>query len=97
MSNQVNWYGEIYNSQTDLTRTDMGSGEFASTGFGRSGYIHNIQYTDTSGNSQGYDGSSQIIVSDTSRYTIDYSFNSGTSWGSFFYLGGPGNGGVVNG
>ena len=97
MSSQINFYGEIFNSETSETTTDMGSGEFPSTGFGYSGYIHSIAYTDTAGTSQSYVGAAQIIISDSTRYSMNTDFNSGTTWGSYLYLGGPGAGGVVNG
>ena len=96
-SNEINFYGEIYNSETTETTTDMGSGEFADTGFGYSGYIHNIEYYDTSSDAIAYVPNSGDIISDTSRYTISEAYNSGTTWGSYFYLGGPGAGGVVGG
>jgi len=96
-SSQINFYGEIFQTESDLTTTDMGSGEFPEGGFGHSAYVHNIAYTDTSGTSHNYDGSSQIIVSDSSRYRMNTNFNSGGTWGSYFYLGGPGAGGKVNG
>lgn len=96
-ASSLNWYGEIYNSETAETTTDMGSGELANTGFGHAGYIHNIAYLDTNGNSQAYDGSGGVVVSDSSRYSLQTAFNSGSSWGSYMYLGGPGAGGKVGG
>jgi len=36
------YYGEIYQSENALTTTDMGSGQFASTGFGHSAYIQYV-------------------------------------------------------
>ncbi|KAI0202472.1 hypothetical protein F4808DRAFT_76656 [Astrocystis sublimbata] len=91
----IDWYGEIYNSETAMTTTDMGSGEFPDTGFGKSAYMHNILYVDTNNNYIDYDGSSQLVVSDTARYNILPTWNSGSSWGSYFYLGGPGAGGQI--
>ena len=96
-SNQINWYGEIYNSNNGLTTTDMGSGEFSGGGFGKSAYMHNIVYYDAGLAAYNYDGSSQLITSDTGRYDIAPTWNSGGSWGSFFYLGGPGAGGRIGG
>jgi hypothetical protein len=96
-SSQINFYGEIYQSEDHITTTDMGSGEFPESGFGHSAYIHNIVYTDANGLDYNYDGSAQIIQSDTSRYQISSFFNSGSNWGSYVYLGGPGAGGVVGG
>lgn len=73
----------------------MGSGEFAATGFGHSAYIHNMQYTDPSGNAQFY--TAGFGDSDSSRYSHVNVANSGGDWGSYVYLGGPGAGGVVGG
>ncbi|POR35190.1 Uncharacterized protein TPAR_04591 [Tolypocladium paradoxum] len=94
---RINYYGEIYNSEDEVTTTDMGSGEFPETGFGHSAYLHNMVYYDTNLNAQDYDAGDQIIVSDQNRYRIKTSFKSGGDWGSYFYLGGPGAGGVVGG
>ncbi|KAI0478281.1 hypothetical protein F4859DRAFT_52327 [Xylaria cf. heliscus] len=94
-SDIIDFYGEIYNSETTLTTTDMGSGEFPNTGFGKSAYIHNIQYINTGNTYQDYNGQNQLIVSDTSRYNILPTWSSGTNWGSYFYLGGPGAGGKI--
>lgn len=41
-SNVIFFYGEIYNGENALTTTDMGSGNFAETGWQYSGYIHNM-------------------------------------------------------
>ncbi|KND90598.1 hypothetical protein TOPH_04861 [Tolypocladium ophioglossoides CBS 100239] len=96
-SDRISFYGEVFNSEDQVTTTDMGSGEFPDKGFGHAAYLHNIVYYDANGNAQDYDGGGQIIVSDQARYRIQTSFKSGGSWGSFFYLGGPGAGGVVGG
>ena len=89
-SNRINFYGEVYNSEDAITTTAMGSGEYAEAGFGHAAFILNIVYTDTSDNDQGYDGSSQIVVSPQTNYDLNTFFNSGTNYGSYMYLGGPG-------
>ncbi|KAI1327108.1 hypothetical protein F5Y16DRAFT_372645 [Xylariaceae sp. FL0255] len=94
-SNEINFYGEIYNSENAETTTDMGSGEFPSAGFGKSAYIHNIVYIDGSSVYQDYNGAAGQVVSDTSRYNYAPTWSSGTSWGSYFYIGGPGAGGQI--
>ncbi|KAJ3564076.1 hypothetical protein NPX13_g7970 [Xylaria arbuscula] len=94
-SDVIDFYGEIYNSQADLTSTDMGSGEFPAAGYGKSAYIHNIVYVNGDGNYADYNGQDQLVVSDTARYDIAPSWSSGSSWGSYFYLGGPGAGGAI--
>ncbi|KAI0967017.1 hypothetical protein F4678DRAFT_447167 [Xylaria arbuscula] len=94
-SDVIDFYGEIYNSETAVTTTDMGSGEFPDAGYGKSAYIHNIVYVDGNGNYVDYNGQDQLVVSDTSRYNLNPSWSSGSSWGSYFYLGGPGAGGQI--
>ncbi|CAI6336915.1 unnamed protein product [Periconia digitata] len=96
-ASHINYYGEIYDSHPQLTRTDMGSGNWPESGFGQSGYIRNMVYTDTSNVDRTYDGSRGIIISDANRYRMTASWNSGSNWGSYFYLGGPGAGGVIDG
>lgn len=96
-STQVNWYGEILQSQSQLTTTDMGSGHFANEGNKKSAYIRQIRVVDLSGQAFDYDGSQQVIVDDPKRYSISANFNSGSNWGSYFFVGGPGAGGVIGG
>jgi hypothetical protein len=92
-SDTIYYYGEVYQSEGPLTTTDLGSGEFAEKGFGRSAYIHNLVYFDTAGVSHPY--TAGFWDSDPTRYDHRNVVNSGTNWGSYVYLGGPGAGGVV--
>lgn len=91
------FYGEVLNSQDSMTRTDMGSGEFPEAGKGKAAYIRNIFYYDANLNMVNYDAHGQFIVSDSSRYRLQDHWNSGTDWGSYMFVGGPGAGGVVGG
>ncbi|KAF1964314.1 DUF239-domain-containing protein [Bimuria novae-zelandiae CBS 107.79] len=91
----INYYGEIYDSHAQLTKTDMGSGHFPDQGWGKSAYIRNMVYTDASGNDQRYDGSRGVVVSDTNRYQMKARFQNTNDWGSYMYLGGPGAGRLV--
>ena len=75
----------------------MGSGSWPEAGFGQSAYIRNMVYTDTGNVDRVYDGSKSLTVSDSNRYRLSASWNSGGDWGSYFYLGGPGAGGVIDG
>ncbi|KAH8891622.1 hypothetical protein GQ53DRAFT_781835 [Thozetella sp. PMI_491] len=92
-SDDIRFYGEVYNSETTLTTTDMGSGEFASAGYGRAGYILNMTYRDIQNISRPYNG----VFNDTApdRYTHEAHLLSGTSMGSYALIGGPGAGGHV--
>lgn len=92
----INYYGEIYDSHPQLTRTDMGSGNWPEAGWGQSAYIRNMLVTDMQGNDQKYDGSRGIIVSDTSRYRLVADWAGQSTWGAFMYLGGPGAGGGID-
>jgi len=95
-SDVIYYYGEIYQSENAETTTDMGSGEFAETGFGHSAYIHNMVYTDPSSGDD-VDYTAGFGDSDSTRYDHVNVVSSGTNWGSYVYLGGPGAGGVVGG
>ncbi len=64
----------------------MGSGEFASGGFGKSAYQHTAFYIDTKVVSQWASLSSE--VTDTKCYTADIGASSG-SWGVYLFFGGP--------
>jgi Neprosin len=90
-SDRVDFFGEVYDSDgiAGVTTTDMGSGKFASAGKGQSAYIRNIFYESLTGPTFWYSGVTKT-VSDAKRYTLDTHFNSGGSWGSYMWLGGPG-------
>ena len=96
-ASDILFYGEIYNSETDVTTTDMGSGNFPEGGFGQAAYMRNIHYFDQSNTQQDYNSGGAFVISDTNRYRLDDTWNSGTDWGSYMYLGGPGAGGVTGG
>jgi hypothetical protein len=75
----------------------MGSGAWPEAGWGQSAYIRNMVYTDGNSNDQRYDGSRGLVISDTGRYRMVADWSGSSSWGAYFYLGGPGAGGVVDG
>ncbi|KAM3558471.1 hypothetical protein ARSEF4850_004588 [Beauveria asiatica] len=90
----INFFGEVYNSGAELTNTDMGSGNFPEAGDGKVAYVKNMVYLDGDGKEQMFtDG--YIQESDRTRYRIKPFWNSGTTWKSYIYLGGPGADGVV--
>ncbi|MCJ1376907.1 hypothetical protein MMC20_008152 [Loxospora ochrophaea] len=93
----VGWWGEVYDDQTEAsgyTTTDMGSGQFPSAGFEYAAFMNNLVYqADAAGtNMVNYDGSAGIVQEDPNMYQIEPEFNSGTSWGSYAWVGGPGAG-----
>lgn len=96
-SDLIDFYGEIYNSETTQTTTDMGSGRFPETGWTHSAYIREIAYTNTSDGDVAYNGSAETSISDSNRYRSVTDYSGTSSWGSYMYLGGPGAGGVTGG
>ena len=51
-----------------------------------------LAQTDRGGGLSNYDGSVEIHESDPDMYGIERHFNSGSTWGSYVYLGRPGAG-----
>ncbi|RDL35961.1 Carboxyl-terminal proteinase [Venustampulla echinocandica] len=94
-SDSIHYYGEVFNSEETLTTTDMGSGQFANTGYGHAGYILNMTYTNTNNVSTPYNA--VFTDTDVTRYTHEAHLLSGTDMGSYAFIGGPGAGGVVGG
>ncbi|KAJ5443677.1 DUF239-domain-containing protein [Penicillium daleae] len=94
-SNQVNWYGEVYQTDIALTTTDMGSGEWPWTRWSHSAFMKNITYLDADGVPHGYYGTQHSFVSDEARYNMEPHYDSGTAWGSYMWIGGPGAGGKI--
>lgn len=94
-TDRVDWYGEVYQDEAALTTTDMGSGYFASAGYGKSAFIRLLTLTGLDGNKVPYKGRAQ--QDDANRYTIDAHFGDTGNWGSYMFLGGPGAGGVSGG
>ncbi len=87
----IGWWGEVYDSE-GRTTTDMGSGLFPGPNdVGNVAYMRNLQYqNDAAADMSDYSG--QAGNSDPDMYQIDAHFNSGTTWGSYAWLGGPGAG-----
>jgi hypothetical protein len=92
-ADQVHFFGEIYDSNevAGNTKTDMCSGRWPSGGWQRSGYMRNLRVqTDRVQKMDDFDGSK--TVSDPSRYDLESHMKSGSNWGSYVWLGGPGAG-----
>ena len=69
----------------------MGSGNFAEDGWTWSAFQSNTQVqTDTQGTMADSNGSTS--VEDSTYYDIQSHMQSGSSWGSYFWFGGPGAG-----
>jgi len=94
----VDWVGsggEIYSSLSnpENTQDQMGSGHKASQGWTKAAFLRLLRtQSDMAGNMANNSGSgtSDAAVSGgADPYTIDMHMNSGSSWGSYFYAGGP--------
>lgn len=66
----------------------MGSGQFPLAGFGRAAYQRNVGYFPSPGNA--LEATLTAFEPSPACYKIILSNNSGTSWGTYFYFGGPG-------
>jgi Neprosin len=89
----VGFYGEIFDSDevAGRTKTDMTSGYFPDAGWQYSGYLHNLRVqTDRARTMDDYNGSPS--VTDPEMYDLELHLRSGGSWGSYFWVGGPGAG-----
>jgi hypothetical protein len=95
-ADHIGFWGEIFDSDDvdGRTKSDMGSGYFPNKGWPWSAYMHNlmVQTHRDGGGHQHYDGSAEIFESDPDMYGIESHFDSGGSWGSYLYVGGPGAG-----
>lgn len=90
-ADKIDFYGEIVDaaSHAGLTKTDMGSGYWPEYRWQWAAYLRNLKYQSaTGGTMKDYNGTS--YVSDIGQYDLETHMNSGSSWGSYFWLGGPG-------
>jgi hypothetical protein len=92
-ADHIGFWGEVFDSDdvSGRTSTDMGSGYFGESGWPWAGYMHNLMVqTRRDGGMASYDGSAEISSPDPDMYDIDAHFNSGSGWGSYAFVGGPG-------
>ena len=86
----IGFWGEI-GDVNEPTKTQMGSGYWAEDGWTYSAYQSNLLVqTDRNGGLSDYDGGAGW-TSDPTLWDIITQMKSGTSWGSYFWMGGPGN------
>ncbi|MFL6361265.1 MAG: neprosin family prolyl endopeptidase [Nitrososphaeraceae archaeon] len=91
---KIAFYGEIVDSSDhgSLTNTDMGSGYWPEYQWPWAAYMRNLRYqSDTNGGMSQYNADT-VFASDQDLYDIENHMNSGTTWNSYFWLGGPGAG-----
>ncbi|MGO4377137.1 neprosin family prolyl endopeptidase [Pseudoduganella sp. RAF19] len=89
----IMFYGEIYDSNETpgKTKTDMGSGYWPEFGWKWAAYQRNLKFqSDRAGGLSDYDGMGWSTALD--MYDVETHMLSGTDWGSYFWLGGPGAG-----
>jgi hypothetical protein len=92
-ADSIGFWGEVASFDAPPSRTDMGSGHFGHEGWTRAAYMHNLRVqTGRESTMVDYDGSRGLYASDPSLYDIDAHFHSGTPWGSYQFVGGPGAG-----
>ncbi|CEJ88540.1 hypothetical protein VHEMI04747 [[Torrubiella] hemipterigena] len=95
-ANTISVYGEVLNGGKEMTTTDMGSGEFPSAGFGKAAFIRNVEVYTPEGKTVDYNtAAGNVVISDPKRYDLEVHWASGTAWGSYLYVGGPGAGGKI--
>lgn len=89
---RVDWGGEIVDdaaSHPEPTATWMGSGRFPAAGWQGAAFMRNLRYqTDAAGTMTGYQGF--LSATNPNAYQIAADFGGSTTWGSYFYWGGPG-------
>ena len=94
----VDWIGvggEVYSSLADpeKTKDQMGSGHKAADGWTKAAFMRNLRnQSNMSGAMVANNGSAvsdAAIPGGADPYTIQMHMNSGGSWGSYFYVGGP--------
>ena len=96
LANHADWigfWGEIYDSDdvAGKTTTDMGSGYWPDAGWTWSAYQRNLLVqTNSAGHLTNYNGAGS--APDPDMYDLITHMNSGSSWGSYFWMGGPGAG-----
>ncbi len=83
---RITYGGETAGDASDVAG-EMGSGRMASEGWRKSAYQRTIYYIDTALTSHW--ANLNEIEPTPSCYTIDITNNSGGTWGTYFYFGGP--------
>lgn len=98
LENKVEWVGsggEVYSSLANpaQTKDQMGSGWQAALGWTKAAYLRNLRtqsdLNGTMANNNGVATADIATSSGADPYTIQMHMNSGGSWDSYFYVGGP--------
>lgn len=98
LGNNVDWIGcggEVYSSLSnpELTDDQMGSGWQAQAGWSKAAFLRNLRnQSDLNGTMTENNGAATSDVASpggADPYTIQMDMESGSTWGSYFYVGGP--------
>jgi hypothetical protein len=97
LGNHVDWVGfggEVYSSLSNPSQTkdQMGSGRRAEDGWAKAAFQRNLRnQSDTNGAMVNHNGVAQTDTANggANPYDIQLHMNSGSNWGSYFYVGGP--------
>lgn len=91
-ADRLDWYGEVFDASSPAsTFTDMGSGRFASTGFGQAAYFRNVTYYWQPATYWWWDSATAPRATDSNCYTVSSAnFSQDANWMNWFYWGGPG-------
>jgi hypothetical protein len=98
LGNKVEWIGsggEVYSSlkNPEATKDQMGSGWQAQAGWTKAAFLRNLRnQSNMNGamvNNNGFPTEDAATSGGADPYTIQMDMESGTTWGSYFYVGGP--------
>jgi hypothetical protein len=93
-SNAVAFFGEVFDSEqiAGPTSTTMGSGQWAESQWPWAAFQRNLRVqVDGDGSMVDYNASS-VVMNSPSMYDLEPHMLSGSSWGSYQWVGGPGAG-----
>lgn len=85
----VEWGGEVHSPDASQTSTQMGSGNFPKEGFGKAGYIKNVQMADSSKALISPCGGVGMIAEQPKCYNVQ-SGTDNTNGSTYIFYGGPG-------
>ncbi len=91
-ADRLDWYGEVFDSTAPSpTSTDMGSGRFASEGWGKAAYFRNIMYVWSPTQAWWWDSGS-ATATDSNCYSVSGPFfsQSDQNYRNWYLYGGPG-------
>ena len=91
-ADKIAFYGEIVDSSSHagLTQTDMGSGYWPEYRWPWAAYMRSLRYQSNANGGMSQYNADTILTSDPNLYDLENHMNSGTTWNSYFWLGGPG-------